>query len=533
MNNPITLIRKVSLLAATLFTFQGVGYAQSVADVNNPIVEMLDSLVSLNISQKTGTPAFATPNAYQPYEIPTYADDIYSKRMEKIQTPIPLVFNEQVKEYIDLYAVKKRQLTERMMGLSTLYFPQFEQILDQQDIPLEFKYLSIVESALNPVAVSRVGATGLWQFMLATGRMYDLKVNSYVDERKDPYKSTLAACQYFKDMYAIYKDWLLVIASYNCGPGNVNKAIARSGGKTTFWEISPYLPQETRGYVPAFIAVTYLMHYTAEHNLNAVSPVINYYDADTIRINHQVSLRQISESLNMSEEMLRYLNPMYKKGIIPSSEEPNVLRLPTNKVNFFLANMNTILVPEGLNGPSLTASANSEDPAYTYVTKTVKKYHKVRRGERLSTLADRYECSVQDIKHWNKLRSTKLASGQRLAVYVSVRQKVVAKNETVLTTVTKSKNDTAKNTSVTSDSMLASTAAPADTEKLASRPSTPVQVAKANQDKFLYHVVQPGDTLWNIAMRYDGVTVKQLRKMNRLNSNALKVGTKLKVQVDG
>jgi len=531
MTNILAFTRKTALLAVFLCSVQGAGYAQCAAGPNDPIVEMLDSLVSLNISLKLNTSAPASTGAYQPYEIPTYSDDIYAKRMQKIQTPIPLDFNEQVKEYIDLYAVKKRGLTERVMGLSTLYFPQFEQILDQQGLPLEFKYLSVVESALNPVAVSHCGATGLWQFMLGTGKLYNLKVNSYIDERKDPYKATLAACQYFKDMYAIYKDWLLVIASYNCGPGNVNKAIARSGGKTNFWEISPYLPQETRGYVPAFVAVTYLMHYTAEHNLNAVPPIISFYEADTVYINHGVSLKQISASLNVSEELIRYLNPVYKKGIIPNSEEPAVLRLPTNKMNFFLANINTILVPEMPENRNIASVSTKEDPGYTYVSKTIKKYHKVRRGERMSTLADRYDCSVQDIKHWNKLRSTKLVNGQRLAVYVTVREKKAPKNETALNVPAKTSTDSAVNSPVTSDSMLANST-PADTQNLAAKQSTKPAV-KSNDDKFLYHVVQPGDTLWNIAMRYDGVTVQKLRKINRLNSNALKVGTKLKVQVDG
>jgi len=420
-----------------------------------------------------------------------------------------------------------------VMGLSTLYFPQFEQILDQQDLPLEFKYLSVVESALNPVAVSRVGATGLWQFMLGTGKMYNLKVNSFIDERKDPTKATLAACQYFKDMYAIYKDWLLVIASYNCGPGNVNKAIARSGGKTNFWEISKYLPRETRGYVPAFIAVTYLMNYTAEHNLYPASPAIRFYEADTVMVNQRVCLNQIAESINVPVELLQYLNPVYKKGIVPSSEEPCVVRLPANKMNAFLANINTILLPEETVKENLFAST-TEDPGYTYITKTVKKVYKVKRGERISSLADRYECSVQDIRHWNKLRTTKLVTGQKLAMYVTVREKVAAKNESVLNTGVKTKDDTSKNTSVTSDSMVADAAtATADTQALASQQNPANAASASKDDTFLYHVVQPGDTLWNIAMRYDGVTVQQLRKINRLNSNALKVGTKLKVQVDG
>jgi membrane-bound lytic murein transglycosylase D len=411
------------------------------------------------------------------------------------------------------------------MGLGHLYFPLFEQVLDQQGLPLELKYLAIVESALNPVAVSCVGATGLWQFMLSTGRLYNLKVNSYIDERKDPEKATLAACQYFKDMYAIYKDWLLVIASYNCGPGNVNKAIARAGGKTDFWSISPYLPRETRGYVPAFIAVTYLMHYTAEHNLTAVPPIINYYEADTIMLHQGVSLRQVALSINVDEELLRYLNPVYKKGIVPELEEPCALRLPSNKVNLFLANQHTIMSPEFAYADPVARI--KDEPGVTYVSKTVKKYHKVKRGERMSTLADRYDCSVQDIKRWNKLRSTKISTGQRLAVYVTVRQKVAAPQ--TAKAEEKPKTDSAAGVAPAGDSSLQA-ASPADTQQLA------LQQAQKNQaaaDKYFYHVVQPGDTLWNIAMRYDGNTVQQLRKINRLNSNALKVGTKLKVKAGG
>ena len=514
-------ILKLSLPAVLLLLSSALS-AQTICS-SNPIVEMLDSLVSLNARQKMAMASVApAPASYMPHEIPTYSDDIYSSRIEKIQTPIDLTFNEQVKEYIDLYAVKKRDLTQRVMGLGHLYYPLFEQILDQQGLPMELKYLSVVESALNPVAVSCMGATGLWQFMLATGRLYDLKVNSYIDERKDPEKATLAACQYFKDMYAIYKDWLLVIASYNCGPGNVNKAIVRAGGKSDFWSISPYLPRETRGYVPAFVAVTYLMHYTAEHNLTAVSPIINYYEADTVLLDQGVSLRQVANSINVDEELLRYLNPVYKKGIIPESSESNILRLPSNKVNTFLANVNTILLPENTYADGTPRM--KDEPGVTYVNKSVKKYHKVKRGERMAGLADRYDCTVQDIKRWNKLRSTKLATGQRLAVYVTVRQKVVAKPEELA----KSKSDSATALHTTDSTKLETV--PADSQKQAQRhPSTPSKSA----DSVVYHVVQPGDTLWNIALRYDGVTVQQLRKINRLNSNSLKVGTKLKVKVQG
>ena len=279
------VLTPISLLFAMIFSFQPV-MAQLINDQKtvlpdsyDPIVAALDSLVSQNYIQRLGSSAaYSYTNAGQKsLDVPTYSGDVYQKRMEKIQTPIPLCYNNQVKEYIDLYAVKRRSTMQRVMGLSGFYFPMYEQILDQQGLPLEFKYLSIVESALNPMATSRMGATGLWQFMLATGKLYNLKVNSFIDERRDPEKSTYAACQYFKDMFAIYNDWLLVIAAYNCGAGNVNRAIARSGGKHTFWEIAQYLPRETRGYVPAFIAVTYLMSFPAEHNLTAIPPLLCYF----------------------------------------------------------------------------------------------------------------------------------------------------------------------------------------------------------------------------------------------------------------
>ena len=516
------------LLAATVLVIPQQVRAQNATGSEDPIVEMLDSLVSQMYADKISTQSDDGDQRYEPYEIPTYDDDIYSKRIENIHTPIPLAFNDEVKQYIDLYAVKKRGLTERVMGLSTLYFPQFEEILDQQGLPMEFKYLSVVESALNPVAVSRVGATGLWQFMLNTGRLYDLKVTSYVDERRDPYKATLAACRYFKDMYAIYKDWLLVIASYNCGPGNVNKAIARSGGKTDFWEISPYLPRETRGYVPAFIAVTYLMHYAAEHNLSPVAPAISYYEADTVWVHQRVSLRQVAASVSMPEELLRYLNPEYKKGIIPEMEEPCVLRLPSNRITAYFASLNSIFVPEDIDAASPVATTAGSGN-YEFVTKTVKKVHSVRRGENLSIIAGRYDCSVSDLKHWNRLRSTRIAQGQRLAVYVTVREKVAVKTAAPNVSV-QPHEDTSLNKETASDTSARPGAA--ENSALAAH-SSPSPAASGRDEKILYHVVQPGDTLWNIALRYDGVTVQQLRKINNLSSSSLRVGTKLKVQVDG
>ena len=503
--------KKTSLTGITMFLFF-TGFAQEPADVESsdagkydPIAATLDSLVNQNYIERLN---FASEGArdinFQPFEIPSYSDEVYAQRISKIQSPIALVYNQQVREYIDMYALRKRGLTERVMGLAQLYFPLFEQTLDQNDLPLEFKYLSIVESALNPAARSRVGATGLWQFMLQTGKLYNLKVNSYIDERRDPVKSTQAACEYFKNMYAIYHDWLLVIASYNCGAGNVNKAIARSGGKTDFWEISRFLPAETRGYVPAFIAVTYLMNYSAEHNLTAVPPVISFYEADTVLVDQELSLRDVADVVGIPLDLLTYLNPLYKRGVIPESDEPQVLRLPTNKINTYLAQLDKLFMPE--TQPDFTAAG--EPPVTDYVTRLVKKYHVVKRGEYLYSIADHYNCTINDLKKWNKFRGTHIYKGQRLTVYVTVKEKAEANNVTKKPVNAKPGSDTvsaAKNTSATGT----------DT---------------SSDGKYMWYVVQKGDTLYSIAKRYEG-TVAEIKSLNKLNTNELKPGTKLRVKV--
>lgn len=497
-----------SLFAAMMISFYSSTNAQIINEQANiqigydPISATLDSLVNLTYVQRLHLNESANSNNFKPFEVPSYSAEIYRKRIEKIQTPIPLCYNSQVQEYISMYGMKKRALTERVMGLSGLYFPLYEQILDQQGLPLEFKYLSIVESALNPMAVSRVGATGLWQFMLGTGKLYKLKINSFIDERRDPEKATLAACQYFKDMYAIYHDWLLVIAAYNCGAGNVNRAIARSGGKKTFWEICSFLPKETRGYVPAFIAVTYLMSYPSEHNLIAVPPVISFYDADTVMTDQQVSLKKVADAINVPYEILSYLNPIYKRGIIPESDEPMALRLPSNKINTYLANIANIYKPEeNVSFASLTSNDNFDEGQSD---RLVKKFHSVKKGEHLSSIANRYNCTVNDLKTWNRLKGTKLSAGQKLTVYVFARGKSVkvagkteVKKETVAMAGKKSDTGNSKNDS-----------------------------------KLVWHTVQPGDSLWKIAQSYEGVTVEQIKELNNLHSNDLKVGTKLKVVVN-
>lgn len=504
----------------------------------DPIVEMLDSLVTINNVIRFNN--YVSTNQYgsdiRSFDIPKFSDEVYSERISKISTPIPLTYNDEVKQYIDLYASKRRELTSRVFGLADLYFPMFEEVFDKEGLPIELKYLAIVESALNPVAKSRVGATGIWQFMYNTGKIYDLKINSYIDERRDPLKATHAACRYFKDMYNIYKDWLLVIAAYNCGAGNVNRAIVRAGGKTDFWEISQYLPRETRGYVPAFIAVTYVLNYANEHKLFPVTPAFSYFEVDTLKIERKVSLRNIANQVNLPYDVISYLNPIYKKGIIPSTDQPQILRLPSNKILAFLNAEDKIFSPEPKDKAPVLAklnipeSSDDESGLFSYVSKKTKKVHTVKRGETLGSIANKYDCSTSEIKKLNKLKSSKIFKGQRLNVYAMVRIKQPIKTETV-SAATSGQNNSALVTNADSSSALIANASQTDSaasvEAVKGEPGT-------SPEEFIYHLVQRGDTLWNIAIRYEGATVEQIIELNKINNpSILKTGTKIKVKVAG
>lgn len=529
-NHIVTGFMTVSvLLAAVHHKAAGQTPTTPAVGFSDPIVEALDSLVTLNnvirYNNINGNGAEGTTSRH---DYPRYSDEIYAQRMSTISSPIPLTFNSEVKRYIEMYAYQKRGLTSRVMGLSELYFPLFEEVLDKEGLPLELKYLAIVESALNPIAVSRMGATGLWQFMYNTGKMYDLKIDSWVDERRDPVSATYAACRYFKDMYAIYGDWLLVIASYNCGPGNVNKAIRRSGGKTNFWEIARYLPAETRGYVPAFVAVTYVMNYASEHGIFAVKPAFNYFEVDTIAVERKVSLKKIADAVGLPYDVISYLNPVYKKGIIPQSAQPAVLRLPVSSIGAYLAAEQSIFedspqtasaaeTPVMFTGLKSDNTSNAETSgAFKLETKRVKKVYTVRSGDNLSSIARRFNCTVTELKKWNKLSSVNIWKGQRLSYFANVQVKVpVPQEEKTILTSTDNK----------------------DTSAAESKEST-VAVNKNDpgtaNPEFIYHLVEKGDTLWNIAKRYEGTTVEQLMEINKItNINSLVPGTRIKVKVNG
>jgi peptidoglycan lytic transglycosylase D len=505
---------KINLLSlGVLIFFAGFLNAQDSTATNeqsaspsDPVADMLDSLVTINNVfryNKLLTDANGEKQLDRPQTFPHYSEQVYAQRISKIKSPINLTYNDQVSRYIDLYAYKKRGLTSRVMGLSQLYFPLFEETLDKEGLPLEFKYLAIVESALNPTAVSRVGATGLWQFMYNTGKIYDLKINSYYDERRDPVKSTYAACRYFKDMYKIYGDWLLVIASYNCGAGNVNKAIRRSGGKTDFWEISKYLPRETRGYVPAFIAVCYVMNYSTEHYIFPVAPAYNYFEVDTVSVKGGISLQKISRAIDLPLDVLAYLNPVYKRGVIPAYQNEAHLRLPIMKISEYIDAENNLFAPliaKNENDSVLDANANRP---FTYEYKSIKKRYRVRSGDNLSVIASRHGCSASKIRKWNHLKSNMIYPGQRLTIYTSQKVKVYF-DEPV-----------------------------ADEGNIAKKTTDAKSTGDANI-KVVYYMVQKGDTLWNIANMYEGVTVEQLKELNEItNIKSLKPGTRLKVKVNG
>ncbi|MFI5218007.1 MAG: LysM peptidoglycan-binding domain-containing protein [Bacteroidia bacterium] len=539
------LLFSLLLLGSTLFVQSQPaerGIKTGLAQANDPIVEMLDSLVTLNNVIRFNCSSGGSEQACSDksnFEVPYFSDEVYTRRISSLSTPIPLTYNDEVKKYIDVYAFKKRELTKRVLGLKDLYFPMFEEVLDKEELPIELKYLAIVESALNPIAKSRVGATGIWQFMYNTGKIYNLKINSYIDERRDPLKATHAACQYFKDMYDIYKDWLLVIAAYNCGAGNVNRAIIRAGGKTDFWDISPFLPRETRGYVPAFIAATYVMHYAAEHKLQAVTPAFSYFEVDTLRIERKASLRSIAEQVNLPYEVISYLNPIYKKGVIPASDQPQIVRLPSNKIIAFLSAEDKIFLPEPQEKAPVLARLNIADPSdddgsFSYVYKKIKKTHTVRGGETLSRIANKYDCSVAEIKKLNRLKSTRLTKGQKLKVYamqrvkepVKVKETLAVKSDIADSAINETANTSQAvlndtNPNISSDTALASSGVESGNETPAS-------------EKYIYHHVQRGDTLWNIAIRYEGATVEQIIELNKLsNPRVLKTGSKLKVKIAG
>lgn len=362
--------------------------------------------------------AFRSDCSYSDIDATTFcSDSIYIRRLQKLPNEMEMPFNREVKSFIEMYLRKRRQVSY-MVGLgNTYYFKMFEETLAKYGVPMELCYLPVIESALNAHAVSSAGAAGLWQFMVTTGRLYGLEVNSLVDERMDPLKSTDAAARYLRDLYKIYGDWHLVIAAYNCGPGNIAKAMRRSG-KDTYWGIYPYLPRETRGYVPIFIAANYVMNYYNEHNICPAKSIYKYA-VDTIMISDRVHLRQIADVAQIPYEELQFLNPQYKKGIIPGNIKPYPLILPLANINAYALNRDSILnyMPELSNRLEQVTAGNSSGNTKASSDNGNCIYYKVRKGDTLSSIARNKRTTVAKLQKWNNLRSTTIRVGQTLKIY--------------------------------------------------------------------------------------------------------------------
>jgi membrane-bound lytic murein transglycosylase D len=392
--------------------------------LDDPVLARLDDLALLTWIKNS---AFSTDTAelnihgFPPHHIPTWPEQTYQQRLAILDanTPFDLTHNKVIQAYIELYAMRKREMTSRMLGLAELYFPVFEEYLDRHGMPHEMKYLAVVESALNPNARSKAGAVGLWQFMLPTGKMFGLHADSYVDERHDLYKSTEAACQYLKYLYKMYGNWEMALAAYNCGPGNVNKAIRRSGGAKNYWQIYDYLPRETRGYVPAFIAVNYIFAHAADHNLYPVAPVYCAYEVDTVQICYPLDLNAIAGMTGANATEIRELNPTFKMGLVPDIDQPVSIYLPRDVAHAFIDNEDAIRYAQVNSAPRVEQAAKTAIPATQRSTTVQERTHTVRSGESLGVIARKYGVSVSDLKKWNGLRSDMIRAGQKLKVSVS------------------------------------------------------------------------------------------------------------------
>ena len=442
-----------------------------------------DSLLSLWYQQRDLNLMEVEPSDIDTIEmVSDIPDSIYISRLQKLNPYISVPYNRIIRNHIVYYTQKMPEKMERILGLSTYYIPIFEEIFDQYDMPLELTAMAVIESALNPKAVSRARAKGMWQFMYSTAKRYGLTINSYVDERFDPIASAHAAARYLRDSYLIFGDWTLAIASYNCGAGNVNKAIRRSGGSKDFWEIYPYLPRETRGYVPSFFAALYAMRYYKEHNLTPEHIPMPPH-TDTIKVNKMLHFEQIAHYTGASIEELRTHNPQYLHDIIPGTEKEYILQLPYQFTGAFIDHEDEIYAYNDsvyFSPAALKKIQQSAEPS--------KIIHRVKRGETLSHIALRYGVSVKNIQRWNGI-GTRIREGQRLAIY------------------------TKGNGPATSSS------------------SSSGKVNTSVSNGYVMYTVRSGDNLWNIAKKFSGVSVNDLQRLNGLSKNSkIYPGKKLKIK---
>lgn len=482
------------------------------------------------------------------------SDETIIKNLQAIPTTIEMPFNSVVKNHIDLYVNRRRSLVEAMLGMSLYYMPIFEEALEREGLPLELKYLPVIESALNPDAVSRAGATGIWQFMLPTAKGLGMEVTTLVDERRDPVASSAAAAKYLKQLYGIFNDWGLAIAAYNCGPGNINKALSRAGASADnpkdYWQIYYYLPAETRGYVPGFIGATYAMTHYADHGISpslARRPILT----DTVHVNSRLHFNSISQILNIPVEELQVLNPQYRQRIIPGDIKPYALRLPSQLVYNYLLLEDSIIAESAKLAPRSVVELSQQTQSSAGGSRDVTKWHKVRRGETLGSIARKYGVTERQIRRWNGLKSSKVARGRNLKIVVKEavpeepKPAPAADTQGQVDVVYEDPDQQTAETEV-SDAAEAAAAVVAGAEpseadvRLADDPepeyeedapqqAEPVKEAKP-APKTRIHKVSKGDTLYSISRKY-GVTVQAIQKANNMSGSALSIDQRLKIPV--
>jgi membrane-bound lytic murein transglycosylase D len=480
--------------------------------------DISDDIKNINIDKKVD------------YELST---DLLKERLKAMdaKSPFNIGYNPGLENIIKSFLKNRKKSFERLMAISEYYFPMFEEAFAKKNVPLEIKYLAIVESALNPKAVSRMGATGLWQFMYQTGKQYNLKIDSYIDERSDPLKASEAAAQYMANMYTIFGDWDLVLASYNSGPGNVSKAIRRSGGQQNYWNIRKNLPQETQGYVPAFLATMYIYEYHKEHGIRPDRATIKHFATDTIMIKKQMSFAQISDLLDVPVTQLQVMNPSYKLNVVPFYEDQNhFLRLPKDKIAVFASNEDKIYAyiqreVDRRERPFQVTKAIVATDTLNYtqqrITLPKTKYYTVRRGDNLSEIANKYDVTIADLKKWNKIRGNTVARGKSLKIFTS---------ESVVRTVKKEPiNDKAPSEIKSDKQQVALSNVKINKEEKA---KNSVLIDTLSSRLATHYVVQKGDNLSNIAKK-NNVTVAEIKEWNHLVDNSIQLGTSLQITKNG
>jgi membrane-bound lytic murein transglycosylase D len=474
---------------STLSTNDDLQYEKMLSTIENALHEF-----HLERASDPTFDSIITSYGYNEKDVPTFDDEVYCERLNtlNLKSPFHLDCNEDVLKTIRYFERKRRYFTSVTIGRSALYFNFFEEVLAKHDMPLELKYLSVIESGLRPQAKSRAGALGLWQFMYRTGKMYDLDQTSYIDQRMDPVLATEAACKYLKKLHSMYDDWNMALAAYNAGPGNVNKAIRRSGGKMTYWEIRPYLPRETQGYVPNFIAMSYLMNYYAEHNIKPLPPKHYDFEVDTVCLKSALHMETIDSLIGWDAEDIQFLNPIFKTSYIPKTNPKQCITIPNKFIAswvefedsiYSLDSALYIIDYQNLKGSDI-GKVQSKNPGTQNV-------HTVRSGESLSVIAAKYGTSVNSIMQKNNLRSTRLKVGQRLVIHGEKESKSgeqrINSSENLASSQVKYKSGSA-------------------------------------------HIIKKGDSLWSIAQQHN-TSVAALRKLNPgLDHKDLKVGHKIRLK---